>query len=93
MPNVGSYLAVTHNRFQHRTRVKYYYGTSNQHCFSVESIMVVRTAGKREREIERGRERGVRSLRPVSDCNVFYWTNCSKDGYIDVDGTLPLRGR
>ena len=53
--------------------------------------MVVRKAGKRERERERERE--VRGLRPVSDCNVFYWTNCSKDGYIDVDGTLPLRGR
>ena len=54
-------------------------------------IMVVRTAGKREREGERergGRGRGVRGLRPV-----FYWTNCSKDGYIDVDGILPLRGR
>ena len=47
----------------------------------------------RERERKRERERGVRGLRPVSDCNVFYWTNCSKDGYIDVDGTSPLRGR
>ena len=73
MPNVSSYLAVSHNRFQHRTRV-HYYGTSNQYCFSVESIMVVPSAGKRERDREREREKaggGVQGLRPVSDCNVF----------------------
>ena len=57
--------------------------------------LCARRARERERERERGGGAGERGAGFETSIwlQCFYWRNCSKDGYIDVDGTIPLRGR